>query len=92
MLASPEGERKGSSRNPFGMIFGILTAVSLATALITLAYKTSWPVHDKVNMGDTETLGIKLLTDYSMVFELVSIVLLVAILGAVVIARQGRNQ
>jgi NADH:ubiquinone oxidoreductase subunit 6 (subunit J) len=30
-----------------------------------------------------------LLTDHSMVFELVSIVLLIAILGALVIARAG---
>jgi NADH-quinone oxidoreductase subunit J len=38
-----------------------------------------------------KVLGIQLLTDYSMVFELISIVLLIAIIGAIVIAREGRK-
>jgi NADH-quinone oxidoreductase subunit J len=37
-------------------------------------------------------IGISLLTTYSLPFELISLVLLVAILGALVIARGGRSR
>jgi NADH-quinone oxidoreductase subunit J len=46
---------------------------------------------EKINDGSVKTIGIHLLTEYSMVFELISIVLLIAILGALVIARGGRE-
>ncbi|WP_268907538.1 NADH-quinone oxidoreductase subunit J family protein [Desulfomarina profundi] len=46
---------------------------------------------EKINDGSIKTVGIKLLTDYSMAFELVSIVLLIAIIGALVIARVRRE-
>ena len=45
----------------------------------------------KINDGSIKKIGIQLLTDYSMVFELISIVLLIAIIGALVIARIGRK-
>ena len=38
------------------------------------------------------TIGVSLLTTYSMAFEVISLVLLVAILGALAIARTGRHQ
>jgi NADH-quinone oxidoreductase subunit J len=37
-------------------------------------------------------IGVSLLTTYSLAFELISLVLLVAILGALAIARHGRTQ
>jgi len=46
---------------------------------------------EKINDGSVKTIGIQLLTNHSMVFELISIVLLIAILGALVIARGGRE-
>ena len=42
--------------------------------------------------GSIRAIGISLLTTYSMPFELISAVLLVAILGALVIARSGRTK
>jgi NADH:ubiquinone oxidoreductase subunit 6 (subunit J) len=45
-----------------------------------------------VNTGRVRDLGISLLTTYSLAFELISLVLLVAILGALVVARYGRTQ
>ncbi|BCL61156.1 hypothetical protein DGMP_18490 [Desulfomarina profundi] len=56
-----------------------------------LALKTNWISMEKINDGSIKTVGIKLLTDYSMAFELVSIVLLIAIIGALVIARVRRE-
>ena len=47
--------------------------------------------HVETNPGDMEAMGKALLTSHSMVFELISLVLLIAIIGALVLARRGRN-
>ena len=41
--------------------------------------------------GSVEAIGTSLLTTYSLAFEMISLVLLVAILGALAIARPGRR-
>ena len=45
-----------------------------------------------ISNGSIKDIGIRLLTTYSVPFELISLVLLVAILGALVIARSGRTK
>ncbi|MGI9537423.1 MAG: NADH-quinone oxidoreductase subunit J [Desulfocapsaceae bacterium] len=56
-----------------------------------MALKTEWQASAKTATGSVREIGIHLLTTNSMVFELISIVLLIAIIGAIVIARGGRN-
>lgn len=90
MLAAPE-EQKSSSSSPLTGPLGLSTAALLTGGFSVLAIKTDWKVMDKINDGSIKTIGIQLLTDYSMVFELISIVLLIAILGALVIARDWRE-
>jgi NADH-quinone oxidoreductase subunit J len=63
----------------------------LTSGLVTIAFRTEWSSLTKINDGSVKTIGIQLLTNHSMVFELISIVLLIAILGALVIARGGRG-
>lgn len=46
----------------------------------------------RVNEGTVKDIGISLLTTYSLAFELISLVLLIAVLGALVIARHGRSR
>jgi NADH-quinone oxidoreductase subunit J len=86
MLAdpNPKGEAgKGSIfTGPLSFALGIL----LFWGLSALAGKTAW-IH-----GSLEEVGRSLLTNYSMAFELISLVLLLAIIGALVLARQGRTR
>ncbi len=91
MLAAPEEKKKHGPAGPLVGPLGLLTAGALIGGFTILAFKTEWPVHKKINNGSVETIGNQLLTNYSMVFELVSIVLLIAIIGALIIARGGRN-
>ncbi len=91
MFAAPEDVKKLSPTGPLAGPFGLITATLLFTGFSVLVLNTEWKVHEKVNSGSVETLGFQLLTDYSMVFELISIVLLIAIIGALVIARRGRH-
>ena len=93
MLADPkpEGEIvKGSIfTGPLSFALGIM----LFWGLSALAGKTTWVVPtERINDGSIEEVGKALLSNYSMVFELISIVLLVAIVGALVLARQGRSR
>lgn len=91
MLAAPEEKKKPGPPGPLSGPLGFITAALVFGGMVLLAFRTPWTAHPKVNDGSVETIGIQLLTDYSMVFELVSIVLLIAIIGSLIIARGGRN-
>jgi len=91
MLAAPE---QASHHGPISALsgpFGFITAALLTIGISVVALKTRWSGEPKLNDGSIKIVGNQLLTDYSMVFELISIVLLIAILGALVIAREGRK-
>ena len=92
MLAAPEEKKTPGPAGPLAGPLGFITAGLCSIGMIVLALKTEFISLPKVNMGSVETIGIQLLTDYSMVFELVSVVLLIAILGSLVIARGGRHK
>jgi len=65
----------------------------LLWGLAGLALKTEWFASPcLVNRGTVENLGQSLLTTYSMSFELISVVLLVAVVGSLVLARHGRDK
>jgi len=93
MLAAPEESRKigAERRGPLVGPLGFGTAALFAGGFSILAFKTEWTIMKKITDGSVKTIGIQLLTDHSMVFELISIVLLIAILGALVLARGGRE-
>ncbi len=91
MLAAPEENKKIGPPSILAGPLGFATAALITGGFTVLALKTEWHVYKKLNDGSMKTIGLQLLTDYSMVFEVVSIVLLIAILGALVIAREGRD-
>ncbi len=80
MLAAPEDKKKHGPSSPLAGPLGLITAGLLSCGFAILALKTDWKVHDKINNGSVETIGKQLLTNYSMVFELISIVLLLYLL------------
>jgi len=88
MLAAPEEKSKVGPTGPLEGPLAFGTASLLAGGFSVLALKTDWPVMAKINDGSMKEIGIRLLTQHSMVFELISIVLLIAILGALIIARR----
>jgi NADH-quinone oxidoreductase subunit J len=91
MLAAPEEKLKKSPTNLLSGPIGFMIAALIFAAMTMLALKTDWQASAKIASGSVREIGIHLLTTYSMVFELISIVLLIAIIGAIVIARGGRN-
>lgn len=72
---------------------GIALLVSLVIfwGVARLSLDGRWPAPAPAADGSVQAIGVALLTTYSLPFELISLVLLVAILGALVLARKGRS-
>ena len=69
-----------------------LIAAAIFCGLLFLGFKADWAAPASLlNDGSIPAIGRALLTTYSMAFELISLALLVAILGALAIARTGRT-
>lgn len=93
MLAGSSELKQLTQRNGLVGPLAILASGILVFALAGLALKTEWLAAPcLVNRGSVEDLGQSLLTTYSMSFELISLVLLVAVVGSLVLARQGRDK
>jgi len=54
-----------------------------------VATRTPWPSHERGAMPSTAKLGHAFLSDYLLPFELASVILLGALVGAVVLARRA---
>jgi NADH-quinone oxidoreductase subunit J len=93
MLADPGAEKRSGRQTALSGVLSFGVAGILVWGLVLLATSTMWPaVPVKVNDGSVTAIGHALLTTYSMVFELISVVLLLAIIGALVLARIGRDK
>jgi NADH-quinone oxidoreductase subunit J len=72
---------------------GILAAFGLVTAVLLVlgkvATQTPWPSESRPPMPSTAKLGHAFLGEYLLPFEIGSIVLLGALIGAVVLARRA---
>ncbi len=93
MLAEPDepGAQANASSLPWTLAAG-LVAVMLFWGLARLGLAGDWPTPVITGDGSVESIGVALLTTHSLAFEMIAVVLLVAILGALAIARRGRHQ
>ena len=94
MLAEPEEPARQVKRVTYWLAVAATTIVtaSIFWSLARLGVCGDWPTLAlNQSSGSVETIGVKLLTQYSFAFEAISLVLLVAILGALAIARSGRH-
>jgi len=79
-------------RNRVKMLGAVLGAGLTLVFLGLLIKKTKWtPAVERSTDWSITTLGHYLLTNYALIFELISLLLLVAMLGSIVIARGGRG-
>ncbi len=79
-------------RNLTKILGGVVGAGLVLVFLALLTKKTQWvPAAERSTDWSVTTIGHYLLTNYALIFEVVSLLLLVAMLGAMVIARGGRG-
>lgn len=94
MLAEPDEPLAGPATGNSRMWFAGALVVSVAVfwSVVRLGASGEWTTPAvRVSDGSIEAIGVALLTTYSMAFEAISLVLLIAILGALAIARTGRH-
>jgi len=93
MLAEPEepaSDEKASSSWGWG-ILAVAVVGAIFWGIWQLGAHGQWTAPEaRVSDGSIKAIGVSLLTTYGMAFELISLALLVAILGAVAIAKTGR--
>ena len=90
MLSSRIREIKISNLS-VGFLAGGLILIPLTFLLIIVSIRGHW-LHSSINYAPTTArLGRELLTTYLLPFEIISVLLLVGLIGAVVIARRERN-
>ncbi|MGK3999134.1 NADH-quinone oxidoreductase subunit J family protein [Sorangium sp. So ce1024] len=88
MLTSRIQEMKISNpRGGLAVAFALVTVVLLVLGRV--ATQTDWPAEARPAMPSTAKLGHAFLGEYLLPFELGSIVLLAAMIGAVVLARRA---
>ncbi len=95
MLAEPDEPDKTAGQG-VSFLWGagaLVVSGALFWGISRLNVHEKWvPPAARVNEGSVQDIGISLLSTYSLAFELISLVLLVAILGALAIARTGRKR
>jgi NADH:ubiquinone oxidoreductase subunit 6 (subunit J) len=68
---------------------GLPLAIVLFVMLVTVVGSVEWPVSDIEPTGDTvQQLGVAFLGSYLIPFEVVSVLLSVALIGAIILARE----
>ena len=83
---------KGPPRSFLKSLGALLGAGSVLAFLMLLTRKTRWTAAAERSQDWSITiLGHYLLTNYVLIFEVISLLLLVAMLGAIVTARDGRG-
>jgi NADH-quinone oxidoreductase subunit J len=95
MLSEPDEPEPQEKRSREALWGGVALLVSAAIfwGVARLGLQGRWPAPAApVGDGSVQAIGISLLTTYSLPFELISLVLLVAILGALTIAHGGRGK
>ncbi|MGO8677547.1 MAG: NADH-quinone oxidoreductase subunit J [Limisphaerales bacterium] len=95
MLAEPDepanDEKPGAVVLWGGLALG--AAGGIFWGLTRLGARAPWPAPETLpQSGSIKAIGISLLTTYGLAFELISLALLVAIIGALAIARTGRRR
>jgi len=90
MLLNVEQEQRGRGRLKFLVPIAVaLAAVLIAEVAFILVSVQEFPAATVSNIGLTHSIGTQLFTRYLLPFEITSILLLMAIVGAMTLARRG---
>ena len=84
---------RAPSRETFRMVMGVAASLVFFTGLVGIIVRTPWKAAaERGNDWSAEAIGHMLLTRYDLVFEVISLVLLVAIIGAIITAGYRRRR
>jgi NAD(P)H-quinone oxidoreductase subunit 6 len=90
MLVNKDEEYAPVKGSDVRQVATALVCLGLFALLGTMVVATPWAISSETAVGDASivTIGIHFFTDYLLPFELVSVLLLMALIGAIVLARR----
>jgi NADH-quinone oxidoreductase subunit J len=95
MLLNLERERKIITRHRLQKVFGVFLGLvlliqigSVFHSLFLTGEKGAFPSDKVAALGNTEVIARLLFTDFLLPFEITSVLLLVAIIGAIILAKR----
>jgi NAD(P)H-quinone oxidoreductase subunit 6 len=91
LLTNRIGDLKVSNLSS-GVMLAAPAAIALMALLVKMAMGTSWPMTEQAVAPTTSRLGDAFLKEYLLPFELASLVLLMALVGAMVLARRAAKE
>jgi len=91
LLTNKIGEVKLSNLSA-GLMLGAPAAIALLALLAKVSVQTPWPLTESAPAPTTARLGDAFLKEALLPFELASLVLLMALVGAMVIARRAAKE
>ena len=89
MLLNVEQEERGRNRLKFLVPTAVVLAAVLIAEVAFILFSVDNPTPVVSNIGLTSSIGTQLFTRYLLPFEITSILLLMAIVGAMTLARRG---
>jgi len=89
MLLNVEQEERGRNRLKFLVPTAVVLAAVLIAEVAFILFSVSNPTPAVSDIGLTSSIGTQLFTRYLLPFEITSILLLMAIVGAMTLARRG---
>ena len=89
MLLNVEQEERGRNRLKFLVPVAVVLAAVLIAEVAFILFSVNNPTPAVSNIGLTGSIGAQLFTRYLLPFEITSILLLMAIVGAMTLARRG---
>jgi NADH:ubiquinone oxidoreductase subunit 6 (subunit J) len=88
MLTNPKLESEESASIPNQKLGGFLVAAFLFFTIYLALRSESWPISSgAVSADNVQTIGLALVTSYSLPFEFASVLLLAALMGAILLAK-----
>ncbi len=88
MLTNPRLEADSSPAVPDQKLGGFLVAAFLFFTIYLALRSESWPLSNgMVSTDNVQTIGLALVTSYSLPFEFASVLLLAALMGAILLAK-----
>jgi len=89
MLLNVEQEERGRNRLKFLVPTAVVLAAIMIAEVAFILFSVNNPTPAVSNIGLTGSIGTQLFTRYLLPFEITSILLLMAIVGAMTLARRG---
>ncbi len=75
-------------KNKYSWVMGVLTSVTIFGVISMVLSRTQWPLKATTYSPSTKGLGELFLTKYLLPFELISVLLLFAMIGSVILVRK----